>query len=86
MNTLPSLFLENDAIDAEMEAFCRSDPEYLEMKQRFDEASEEIAKLVGFNVYDAFERSFWDYFFHTANLYYLFGLGLRQEILQAMGK
>lgn len=85
MNTLPSLFLENNALDAELEKFCTNDPEYLKIKQEFYKTADEIAALVGFDRYDAFERSFGAYLYRTADLYYLYGLGLRQDILRVMG-
>ena len=85
MNTLPTLFLKNDALDAEIEAFCASDSEFLKIRQEFYQTADEIAALVGSDRYDAFERNFGAYLCRTADLHYLYGLGLRQEILQAMG-
>ena len=84
MNSLPSLFL-NDTIDDEIEAFCASDPEYHKAKQGFYEIADQIEKLTDPSLYDAFEKSLWDYLYRTADLYYLYGLGLRQEVLQAIG-
>ena len=86
MNTLLPMLLENDALDAELEAFCTNDPEYLIARQQFYEAANEIAQRVGFNMYDTFERSFGAYLSRTADLYYLFGLGFRQELLKAIGE
>ncbi len=84
MNILP-LLLENDALDAELEAFCNSDPKYLKARQQFYETAEKISQRVGFDLYDTFERSFGAYMSRTAGLYYLFGLGFRQEVLRAIG-
>jgi len=85
MNILPSLLPKNDALDAELETFCNSDPEYLKIRQQFYETAEKIAQRVGFDLYDAFETSFSAYLYRTADLYYLFGLGFRQELLRAIG-
>ncbi len=85
MNTVLHLLLENEAIDDRIEEFCNSDPEYLKAKQQFYEAQEELVKRIGLDLYDAFERSFGAYLYRTADLYYLFGLGFRQEVLQAIG-
>ena len=85
MNTLPSLFL-NDAIDAEIEAFCASDPKFVEAKQQFYAAAHEVKKLVGRDLYDALETSLGTYWNRASDLYYLYGLGLRQEILQVLEK
>ena len=84
MKTLPSLFL-NDTVINEIEAFCASDPEYQEAKQGFYEIADQIEKLAEPDLYDAFEHSLWAYLYRTADLYYLYGLGLRQELLRAMG-
>ena len=84
MNTLPSIFL-NDTIDAELEAFCASDPKFAKAEQEFYEIANQIAKLVGPGLYDAFERGFSGYMNRTADLYYLYGLGLRQAVLQTIG-
>jgi len=84
MNILPSLFLKNDALDAELEAFCTNDPKYLKERQQFYETAEEIAKLIGPDLYNTFEKSFNLYLYRTADLYYLFGLGFRQELLRAI--
>ena len=84
MNSISSLFL-NDTIDAEIEAFCASDPEFVEAKRQFYAAAHEIKKLVGRDLYNALETSFGAYWLRASDLYYLYGLGLRQEILQTIG-
>ena len=84
MNTLPSLFL-NDTIDDEIEAFCASDPEFMHTKQEFYKITDQIETLASPDLYDAFEKGLWAYLYRTADLYYLYGLGLRQEVLQAIG-
>lgn len=84
MNTLSALFL-NDTIDAELEAFCAGDPAYAKAETEFYETAHIIAQQVGFDRYDAFERRFNAYLHRASDLYYLFGLGLRQEILEKIG-
>ena len=84
MNTLSDLFL-NDTIDAELEAFCAGDPAYVKAETEFYETAHIIAQQVGFDRYDAFERRFNAYLHRASDLYYLFGLGLRQEILEKIG-
>ncbi len=85
MNTLLSLFL-NETIDTEIESFCASDPEFVIRQQQFDATAHKIAELVGYDLYDAFEVSLGTYWRRASDLYYLYGLGLRQEVLRAMGK
>ena len=84
MNSLPSLFL-NDTIVTEIETFCASDPEFMRTKQEFYKITDQIETLASPDLYDAFEKGLWAYLYRTADLYYLYGLGLRQEILQTIG-
>lgn len=84
MNSLPSLFL-NDTIVTEIEAFCASDPEFMRTKQEFYKITDQIETLASPDLYNAFEKGLWAYLYRTADLYYLYGLGLRQEVLQAIG-
>ena len=83
MNALPSLFL-NDTIDAEIESFCASDPEFMRAKQEFYKITDQIETLASPDLYDAFEKGLWAYLYRTADLYYLYGLGFRQEVLQTL--
>ena len=84
MNVLPSLFL-NNTITNDIETFCAGDLEYHKARQRFYEIADQFEKLAGPGLYDAFEQSLWAYLYRTADLYYLYGLGLRQEILRNLG-
>ena len=84
MNTLPSLFL-NETVIENIEEFCASDPELAKTKQGFYKIADQIEELAGPGLYDAFEKSLWAYLSRTADLYYLYGLGLRQEVLRTIG-
>ena len=84
MNALPSLFL-NNAIATEIESICASAPEFIRAQQEFYKITEQIETLASPDLYDAFEKSLWTYLYRTANLYYLYGLGLRQDILRTLG-
>ena len=84
MNVLPSLFLTDIVID-EIEAFCASNPEYHEIKPGFYKIAGQIEKPADPGLYDAFEKSLWAYLYRTADLYYLYGLVLRQEVLRSLG-
>ena len=83
MNALPSLFL-NDTIVTEIESFCASDPEFMRAKQEFYKITDQIEMLASPDLYDAFEKGLWAYLYRTADLYYLYGLGFRQEVLQTL--
>ena len=52
----------------------------------FIRAAHEIAGLAGFELYDLFERRLGAYLNRLSDLYYLFELGLRQDILQGMDR
>ena len=81
MNALPSLFL-NNAIATEIESFCA---EFIRAQQEFYKITDQIETLASPDLYDAFEKGLWAYLYRTANLYYLYGLGLRQDILRTLG-
>ena len=83
-HTLKSLFLENPDLTEEIEAFCEQDPQYRQAREQFYEAAHEAAGLVGFDLYDLLERRLGAYMGRCADLYYLFGLSLRQEVLSAL--
>ncbi len=85
MNLLPAVLFNHEILDPEISVFCARDPEFVQAEQRFHEAAQQIQELVGLDQYDTFEKTFTRYLYRTADLYYLYGLGLRQEILQALG-
>lgn len=84
-NNLKTLFLDNLELDNEIAAFLAQDPEFVRAEREFYAAAQEIAQAAGYEPYDRFERRLGRYLSRLSDLYYLFGLGLRQEILQAMG-
>lgn len=83
-NCLRALFYENPHIEEEINAFLAQDPKLAQAEQEFYETAHEIAGLAGFELYDVFERRLGAYLNRLSDLYYLFGLGLRQDILRAM--
>ena len=84
--TLNALFYDNPNIEDEINAFLAQDPKLIQAEREFYETAHEIAAVTGFDLYDVFERRLGAYLNRLSDLYYLFGLGLRQEVLQAMGK
>ena len=81
---LKALFIDNLDITEQIEEFCAQSPEYLKVKQEFYETAQQIAEIAGYHLYDQFERRFALYTACANDLYYLFGLGLRQEIISAL--
>lgn len=82
---IETLFCDNLHIEAEINAFLAQDSKLTQAEQEFYETANEIAQLAGFDLYDLFERRLGAYLSRLSDLYYLFGLGLRQEVLEAMG-
>lgn len=81
---LKMLFVDNLEITEQIEEFCSQSPEYLKVKQEFYETAQQIAEIAGYHLYDQFERRFALYTACSNDLYYLFGLGLRQEVISAL--
>ena len=82
--TFVSMFAGNPGLVEQIEAFCARDPAYIQARQAFYETAHQVAERTGFDLYDDFERRFITYMGRAADLYYLFGLGLRQEVLYAL--
>ena len=78
------LFLDNPEMTEQIEAFCQRDPLFSKVKLEFYETAHEIAQIVGYELYDRFEQRFGLYTARSSDLYYLFGLGLRQEVVSAL--
>ncbi len=82
---LKMLFVDNPYIAEQVYAFCQTLPELQKAEQEFNAVSEQIAEKLGKNLYFEFENAQSWYMAHLVNVYYLFGLGLRQEVLTALG-
>jgi len=81
---IKTLFVDNPDLVEQIEAFCAKNPEYLKRKHEFFEMAHEIAEIASYDLYDRFETRFVRYLASSNDLYYLFGLGLRQEVLSAL--
>lgn len=84
MNNLKTLFYDNPLIEEEIFAFLAQDPQFIQAQQDFYETAEKIAQAVGFSMYDAFEQRLGHYISRISDVCYLFGLGLRRDVLEAM--
>ena len=80
---LKMLFVDNPYIAEQVNAFCKALPEFRETEQEFYAASDLIEEKLGKELYFDFESAQSWYMARLSNAYYLFGLGLRQEILSA---
>lgn len=83
-NSIKTLFANNPELDEQIEMFCAKNQKFLTARQDFYDVADEIAKIVGFDLYDRFEKQLIRYLGCSNDIYYLFGLGLRQEILSAL--
>lgn len=81
---LYQLLLDNPTLPEQVLSLCQTLPGYEEAERDYHQNAEQIAELVGFEVYDAFEKALFCYTELEIRAYYLFGLGLRQEILRIM--
>lgn len=81
---LQTLFLDNPEIPGEIASFCSSIPEYVQAEQEYNRVTAELMDLIGFARYSRFEEALTCHLFHETRAYYLFGLGLRREILSGL--
>ena len=81
---LKVLFVDNPYIAERVCAFCDALPEFQETEWEFNAISEQIAEKLGQELYLDFEAAQSWYMAKLVNAYYLFGLGLRQEIISAL--
>ena len=81
---LQTLFLDNPEIPGEIASFCSSIPEYVQAEQEYNRVTAELMNLIGYEVYSEFESALTSHLSCEVRAYYLFGLGLRREILEGM--
>jgi len=85
MNTqLKTLFVDNPYLAEQVAAFCDSLPEFREAEREYMAMEEKISQQLGYETFGAFEQVQSWYTAKLVNAYYLFGLGLRQEVLYAL--
>lgn len=81
---LQTLFLDNQEIPAEIAKFCNTIPEYVQAEREYDQAVKELLALIGYEKYSRFEEALTSHISCEVRASYLFGLGLRREILEGM--
>ena len=80
---LQTLFLDNPEIPGEI-AFCSSIPEYVQAEREYNRVTAELMNLIGYERYSEFESALTGHLSCEVRAYYLFGLGLRRELLEGM--
>lgn len=82
---LQTLFLDNPEIPEEIAKFCKSMPGYAQAEQEYRQAIQELEDLIGFKRYSQFENAMTSHLSYEVRAYYLFGLGLRKQLLDGLG-
>lgn len=83
---LSTLFLDNPYIPEQACAFCNQLPEFQKAEQDYAALAEKVRARLGSAEYADFEETLNWYLAQYVHAYYLFGLGLRQELLSALGQ
>lgn len=83
-NILKTLFIDNPCLPEQICAFCGQLPEFQKAEQDYEASAAELRARLGDKDYDTFEETFSWYLAQYSKAYYLFGLGLRQEVLSAL--
>jgi len=81
---LRSLFFDNPGLSDAMGDFCRSFPEYDEAHQEYERLLEELERAMGQAWTLRFEEALNRCWAVEDNASYLFGLGVRREVLRAL--
>ena len=81
---LQTLFLENPYLPEQVCAFCRTLPEFQEAERAYQAAEQELEEKLGYETSGRIEEIQSRYMARLVQAYYLFGLGLRQEVLSAL--
>ena len=82
---LRSLFLDTPELPYEIYRFCNSLPEYVQARQAYLQAADEVEQLLGSHRYCRYEALLNQYISMSEHAIYLFGLQLRRDVLQALG-
>ena len=85
MNTiLNTLFLDNPYLPEQVWAYCETLPEFREAEREYQAAEQELENQLGYQAFNRFDEVQSRYMARLVQAYYLFGLGLRQELLSAL--
>jgi len=79
-----TVFLDNPYLPEQVCAFCNTLPAFLEAEREYRSAEEALEHRIGYAAFSDFDEAQSHYMAQLVRAYYLFGLGLRQEVLRAM--
>ena len=83
---LDKLFQDNPELPGEVAKFCRTIPGYREAEADFARQADQVSRLLGPELYLPFEEAMNAQLAYEARAHYLFGLGLRREVLEALAR
>lgn len=82
---LHTLFVDNPQLAEAIERFCRSDPDFLRAQTEYEKMAQKLEQILGYQAYCAYEECLNAYEAKENRACYLFGLGLREEVLRGLG-
>ena len=82
---LHTLFVDNPQLAEAIECFCRSDPDYLRAQTEYEKMARKLEQILGYQAYCAYEESLNACAAKENRACYLFGLGLREDVLRGLG-
>ncbi len=81
---LKTLFLDNPVLFREVQVFCQTRPGFRAAERAYEAQMRGLMDTLGYERFSEFEAALGRYTLQEVCAYYLFGLGLRQEILAAL--
>ena len=81
---LKSLFMDNPCLAEQVYDFCNARPEFREAERKYQALAGQLRAQLGHEAFDIFDEAQSWYMAKLLNAYYLFGLGLRQEVIEAL--
>lgn len=81
---LKTLFWENPDLPDKIYDFCKTIPEYQQAERDYENMLKKLTALVGYEQACEVEAILGRYMSQEDYAHYLFGLGLRQEVLSGM--
>lgn len=81
---LTELLWRNTEIDKAADQLCKTLPGFQEARQAYHALADQIQAAAGFDLYDRYFTQLVHYTDYEVQAYYSLGLGLRQDIVQAL--
>jgi len=83
-NILYTLFQDNPSLPGEICRFCKTLPQRCQAEQELYDMIQRTEQQLGRRFGLELEAAMTNYLAHEVRAYYLFGLGLRQELIREM--